>query len=1058
MTQKLQVRTVRLELLRPGPPHNQLLSPLTQYLAICGDSGAGVVQLPYEHATFERRLAELRYGGQSDDRLATLRITGVDVARLLAAVPGLPGSLGADSDTPGTMIHLRITLSASELALLPFELSKVPTTRDSESEAWLALQTKPPVCITRHVRTVSSDGIQWPTQARILFVAGPPSDIPFDAHRRVLESAIAPFRYPKRDDPTEGVDARHTQYGERLTIIENASLDDVVTACRLAPYTHVHVLAHGAVDATSKGRPFGLKLRGRKQGVDIVSGERFASALSRVDGARIHRPSVVSVASCDSGLVASVVEPAPGASFAHTLHQSGIPLVVASQFPLTKDGSVTVASILYQGLLCGDNPWVLLHQLRSELHSRYGNDSHDWASLVVYEALPADILDQLETVRYSQGKLRLDAALERVDLAVSASINSGRPVPDVDRLEADVRSATEALPQDGTYEMECRGLEASAMKRLAQAAYLQAKSSQEPEPFLGRSCDRLEDALVSYNKAGAIFLRNDAKAAQRVATLHWVLVQELSLRAVLRERIDQSLWGAAFLAATSYLDHPSREERAWAHASLAELWLLKLATGMPDDEHGGPSVKVFEHLEHIAQLYPNEDSFPIRSTRKQLRRYLDWWVEDRFAAFAQKREHRTPWQNSETIITTATEALGVLRARVRGSGEQMPERPATATATDAPVEQEGAMLQQPPATAVARRRRSSLATALLEIHMLPAQYGDCLWMEYGTDPRAMSRVLIDCGTARTSGQLLSKTERLPASERSVELFVLTHIDDDHIGGAIPFMEAEMGGLDIREVWFNGYKHLSEVLGAVQGERFSTLIERRGLAWNKWRDGGAIVADDHSPCILPGGLTITLLSPTADKLEALRMRWEKEVTDKGLTPGQGVEPEDLLGSAAEDSTDVDELASRPFKSDRAAPNGSSIALLAEFEGKSVLFAADAHPPVVEASVRKLLEARRLERLPLDAFKVSHHASHSNTSPELLDLVDCSRYLISTNGERFQHPHRETISRIIKHSVRPPQFLFNYVSKLNNVWARPDLQERYGYSAVYPESADGLVVKL
>jgi hypothetical protein len=73
MTQKLQVRTVRLELLRPGPPHNQLLSPLTQYLAICGDSGAGVVQLPYEHATFERRLAELRYGGQSDDRLATLR-------------------------------------------------------------------------------------------------------------------------------------------------------------------------------------------------------------------------------------------------------------------------------------------------------------------------------------------------------------------------------------------------------------------------------------------------------------------------------------------------------------------------------------------------------------------------------------------------------------------------------------------------------------------------------------------------------------------------------------------------------------------------------------------------------------------------------------------------------------------------------------------------------------------------------------------------------------------------------------------------------------------------
>jgi hypothetical protein len=217
-------------------------------------------------------------------------------------------------------------------------------------------------------------------------------------------------------------------------------------------------------------------------------------------------------------------------------------------------------------------------------------------------------------------------------------------------------------------------------------------------------------------------------------------------------------------------------------------------------------------------------------------------------------------------------------------------------------------------------------------------------------------------------------------------------------------------------------------------------------------GRAIVVDDHPAYELPGGLTITLPSPTADKLEALRTRWEKEVTAEGLTPGQGVQPEDLLSSAAEDSTDVEELASRPFKSDRAAPNGSSIALLAEFEGKGVLFPADAHPPVIEASLPKLLEARRLDRLPLDTFKVSHHASHSNTSPELLDLVNCSRYVI-TNGERFQHPHRETLTRIIKHSARPAQFFFDYASKLNNVWARPELQERYGFSAVYLESTEG-----
>ncbi len=344
--------------------------------------------------------------------------------------------------------------------------------------------------------------------------------------------------------------------------------------------------------------------------------------------------------------------------------------------------------------------------------------------------------------------------------------------------------------------------------------------------------------------------------------------------------------------------------------------------------------------------------------------------------------------------------------------------------------------------------------------MLPAQYGDCLWIEYGTDPRAASRVLVDCGTPRTSSQLLAKIERLPLSERFVELFVMTHIDDDHIGGAIPFLQAEMGGLRVGDVWFNGYRHLSEMLGAVQGERFATLIEKQHLPWNVSRDRGPIVVEDgFTPVVLPGGLALTLLSPTAAKLESLRTRWEREVTDKGLTPGEGFDPDDLLGGEADsDSTDVDQLAATPFKSDRAAPNGSSIAFLAEFEGKSVLFGADAHPPVLEASIRRLLERRHLDRLPLTALKVSHHASHGNTSPSLLQLLECSRYLISTNGQKFQHPHRETISRIIKHGGPRPQLFFNYATQVNEVWARPDLQEKYGYTTIYPQSVEGAFVRL
>ena len=73
MTDEIQIRTVTVEFLRAGPPHNQLLSPLTQYLVVCGDAGAGVVNVPYEHAAFERRLKELRYEtGDVGDRPAML--------------------------------------------------------------------------------------------------------------------------------------------------------------------------------------------------------------------------------------------------------------------------------------------------------------------------------------------------------------------------------------------------------------------------------------------------------------------------------------------------------------------------------------------------------------------------------------------------------------------------------------------------------------------------------------------------------------------------------------------------------------------------------------------------------------------------------------------------------------------------------------------------------------------------------------------------------------------------------------------------------------------------
>jgi len=339
---------------------------------------------------------------------------------------------------------------------------------------------------------------------------------------------------------------------------------------------------------------------------------------------------------------------------------------------------------------------------------------------------------------------------------------------------------------------------------------------------------------------------------------------------------------------------------------------------------------------------------------------------------------------------------------------------------------------------------------VFDIDLVPAGHGDSIWIEYGEHGETR-RWLTDCGTQQTARELLQRVEGLPDGERFLELFIMSHIDSDHIGGALPFFKAVKRGLKFGDVWFNGWKHISGRLGGRQGEMFSTAIQDFELPWNQWREGAAIVLDaDALPaCELRGGMKLTLLSPGPGELKRLAPAWARELKRYGLEPGARVDYSRFLKGAPSASTDVDALADAEFAPDAGLPNGTSIVVLAEFKGASALLAADAHAPLLADSIRALLRKRGAERLTLDAFKVSHHGSQYNVSTELIKLLDCRRYLVSTNGDHFCHPDRQAIARIIKYGGPNPELHFNYRSRYNEVWARPDLQEKYHYRAFYPE---------
>jgi CHAT domain/Metallo-beta-lactamase superfamily len=1066
----MKIHRIEVELLRAGPPHGQLVSPLTPYLGVCGESGAGVVHLPWEQYKLERRLEQLRYeGGTEEDlawRLELLRDTGGEMAGILGTVPGLAGSLKRE-DAGETLTHLRLVISASELSLLPWELARVPQGARIPMESWLLLQVHAPVCLTRHIRSVPTTRVPWPSEPRLLVVTGDPDELPLDEHLDALYRALEPW-LPR---PRAGAERR--PWPDWTTLLEHATVQRLEEACAQAtaegkPYTHVHVLAHGAEDESAEGTSFGLALEDAEGNADVVSGERFASALAGSGRC----PAVVTLASCDSANQGEVTR--PGASFAHTLHQEGVPLVVASQFPLSMDGSVALVERLYSGLLWGENPLVLLHRTRAELHSRFTNQSHDWASLVVYEALPADFERQLEEVVYARTRRALDGALEEIE----ASVDQGEaPAETLER----VQRAHGRLPTSGPYAMEGLGLRAASSKRLAEVEFRFAcAAGADPGAALAhleRCHALLEDAFDDYRKAVTGFVVTVGELLQRKASLHWVLVQAVALAAILGEELGEEYWMMGRLSAELYLDHQDREERAWAHGSLAELWLLRLAAVGPS-KRAEAAGRALAHAEEIPRLFPARGAFPVESTRRQFRRYVSWWGAPAFARYlAGAGVRRRGWNGEDGLLETARALVALLERKGRRrlppalAGGPRPRRPRGEEARSSEAQPaEGAAAAAPggeralPAAAAApggerapaphRLGKTSArpsAGPIFDLEMLPADYGDCLWIEYG-DPADPSRVLIDCGPTSTFPRLKAKVEALPEKDRRFELFVLTHIDADHIGGTIPFFKDESLSVELGDVWFNGWRHLpQDKLGAKQGEIFSTLVRDRKLPWNQAAGGGPLMVgqDDLPVYTLPGGLRLTLLSPTRDRLAKLRVRWEKELRAHGLTPGSKVDYRKFLGGTGTLSTDVDALAASRFKEDVTPPNGSSIALLAEFEGRSALFAADAHVPVMVTSIRKLAHQRGGDKLRCDLLKVSHHASQGNTSSELIDLLDCPRYLVSTSGARFHHPDRETIARLIKHGGERPEICFNYRSKDNRVWAREDLQERYGYGASYPE---------
>jgi len=344
----------------------------------------------------------------------------------------------------------------------------------------------------------------------------------------------------------------------------------------------------------------------------------------------------------------------------------------------------------------------------------------------------------------------------------------------------------------------------------------------------------------------------------------------------------------------------------------------------------------------------------------------------------------------------------------------------------------------------------------LKIKVLKVLHGDAIIITFLGNDEKKHNIFIDGGFSSTYARTIKReAERIVDRNEKIDIFVITHIDQDHIGGALRFLK-EFGKRGIvDEYWVNWCANLDVSIPDNDWKiSYSQGINLRDYL----SDIGKLNVEGFHENLEPinlYGARITIFSPEFNDLEYFRKKWsmEEQILKKEL----------ISANQSDYHLSIEELSKKTFVEDTRMENKISISFLFEYKDKSILFLADSHPSTIENSLKKRCYSKN-NKLKVDLIKLSHHASKFNTNPGLFELVECNSYIISANGRnRHYFPHKETLSRILKNPGRENDQKINFIFNYDNAEIRSIFKESdfslYNFNCFYPAGDEnGYVIEL
>ncbi|MEM6344279.1 MAG: MBL fold metallo-hydrolase [Bacteroidota bacterium] len=342
----------------------------------------------------------------------------------------------------------------------------------------------------------------------------------------------------------------------------------------------------------------------------------------------------------------------------------------------------------------------------------------------------------------------------------------------------------------------------------------------------------------------------------------------------------------------------------------------------------------------------------------------------------------------------------------------------------------------------------------IKLEILPANNGDTLVLGFQAADQAVHQIWIDGGLVKSyTNHHQAYLKRLHQAGGKIDIMMVTHIDQDHIGGILAFAnDASMPSEIVDKFWFNSGTIISQHFdGKADKTRSLPLPEigensrsiKQGINFesflqesNRWHDKPIMLGQVHRL----GGARLTILTPNQHSLERLNKKWQAELGGERAAGERDYKIE------------LSELAARKPKEDSSIANESSIAFLFEHGGVKILFLGDAHSSDV-ANALQSFGYSKFNKLRVDAVKLSHHGSKASNTYELLDLIISPRYIISTDGSRHGLPNKEALARIIMHPDRKKEqaisFIFNFDNDtLRGVFTQEEM-DTHNFNCVFPE---------